>query len=512
MRFIAGEDRHQLRMMHDCLDDFIIKDSAVRVLDFFIEELDLVRLGFKRTIPKAKGRKPYDPKVLLKLYLYGYMNGIRTGRKLEVETKRNLEVMWLLGKLSPDFKTICDFRKYNKKALKGVFREFTFICRKVNLIDFKLVAIDGSFFSAVNHNEKNYTLKKLQILLKKVDEKIDRYFDELDRTDMLELSDQKSLTEQIDILQQKRVEYEDLYRSLQVSKEKQKSLTDPDSRMMKKTNSKTDVSYNVQTAVDSKHKLIAEYDVTNDCNDKKQLSKMSHQIKDTHALTGLEVTADSGYSSGMEIEKCHAMNVTPFVPIPNIASKEKLGDYSKSVFQYLSDEDCYLCPANEKLYRSYREEKQRRTMYEKPSACKSCTFNSECCPSKRNYRRIGRYDNEAIYQRQRVMNLQYPEKLSARKCIVEHPFGTIKHSMNQAYFLTKGLASVNGEFALTACAYNFKRAINILGVAALMQAIREYYKGIRFILNSLLNMSKLIHFYAKMIILGRQKPRYGFIY
>lgn len=512
MRFIIGENRNQMKMLHECLDDYIMKDSPVRVLDLFIEELDLGRLGFKRTRPNPKGRKPYDPKVLLKLYLYGYMNGIRTGRKLEVETKRNLEVMWLLGKLSPDFKTICDFRKDNKNALKKVFREFTFICRNVDLIDFKLVAIDGSYFSAVNHNEKNYTLKKLQILLEKVDEKIDQYFDELDKTDMLELSDQKSLTEQIDILQQKKAEYEKLYQSLQESKENQESLTDPDSRMMKKTNSKTDVSYNVQTVVDSKHKLIAEYDVTNDCNDKKQLSKMSQQVMDTHELIKLEVTADSGYSSEVEIEKCFEMNVTPFVPIPNTASKENLGDYSKSKFKYLSDEDCYLCPAEEKLYRSYRDKKQRRTIYAKELVCKSCIFRSECCPNNRGYRRIGRYDNEEIYQRQKALNSQHPEKLLARKCIVEHPFGTIKHSMNQAYFLTKGLASVNGEFALTALAYNFKRVINILGVKALMQAIREYYQGIRFILNLLLNMFKMIHFYAKMIILGKRKPRYVFIY
>ena len=503
MRFIAGDDRNQMTMTYGCLDDYIKEDSSIRVLDFFIENLCLDKLGFDRTVPKSTGRKPYSPKTLLKLYLYGYLNGIRSGRKLEKETKRNLEVMWLVKNLSPDFKTICDFRKDNKKALKSVFREFTFICRQAKLLDFNLVAIDGSFIAAVNHNGKNYTEKKVRIILQKLDEDIERYFIDLDATDTSELSDKKSVAEQIGILKQKKAKFEKLYQNMKDENKTQISLTDPDSKMMKKSKSKTDMSYNVQTAVDSKHKLIVEYDVTNDSNDLKQLSKISQQVIDTHELCSLEVTADKGYSSGQEIKKCLEINVTPYVPIINKHIKRGYDAYSTDKFIYSPEGDCILCPAGKNLPRSYRKENRNQTVYGSRIVCKDCKFRNMCCPEKQSYRRIWLSDSLEIFQEQEVRNLENPEKLSARICIVEHPFGTIKHAMNQSYFLMKGFAAVNGEFALTALAYNFKRAFNILGFASLMRAVMEYFKELS--LNLALLTKIVIFFQFKQKLLSLEK-------
>ena len=366
MRFIVSEDRMQMQTNFGCLDDAIEDNNIVRVIDFFIDELDIKALGFTKSEPQLKGRKPYNPKDLLKLYIYGYLNQISSSRKLERETKRNLEVKWLLGNLTPDFKTIADFRKDNRSHLKNVFKEFSYICRSVNLIDFTLTAIDGSFFSAVNHNNKNYSKNKIKKLMKKLDDQIEQYLDEINRTDQQNFSRQFDLQEQLDRLQQKKQEYKAIQDQMNEKGETQVSITDPDSKMMVKSKSKTDVSYNVQSVVDSKHHLIVEYDVTNDCNDMKQLSRMSGKVKETYNLDSLIVTADKGYSSGEELTKCKAMNVETFTPFQDQRKGDKVGDFASHKFRYDSNHDCYICPIGRELPKLSRDRYHNQTFYGSP--------------------------------------------------------------------------------------------------------------------------------------------------
>lgn len=475
MRYIVPENRLQLQTNFGCLDDAIEDNNLVRVIDFFIDELDIKALGFTKSEPELKGRKPYNPKDLLKLYIYGYLNQISSSRKLERETKRNLEVKWLLGNLSPDFKTIADFRKDNRKQMKNVFKEFSYICRSAKLIDFALTAIDGSFFSAVNHNNKNYSKNKIKKLMNKLDADIDQYLDAIKRTDQQEFSKQFDLKEQLKRLQQKKQEYQVIQDHMNETGETQISMTDPDSKMMVKAKSKTDVSYNVQTVVDSKYHLIIEYDVTNDCNDMKQLSRMSEKVKKTYDLDSLKVTADKGYSSGEELAKCKVMNVETFTPFQDQRKGKKTGAFTSEQFHYDSACDCYICPTGKKLPKLSRDRYHKQTFYGSSDVCKGCRHISECVSSKLNFRKLYRSDFADIVEEQKERNRLNQDKLEARKMIVEHPFGTIKHHMKFTGFLTKRLQSVNGEFGLVALSYNIRRVYNILGFDKLIAAIQRYY-------------------------------------
>ncbi len=475
MRYIVPDNRLQLQTNFGCLDDVIEANNIVRVIDFFIDELDIKSLGFSKSETQLKGRKPYNPKDLLKLYIYGYLNQISSSRKLERETKRNLEVKWLLGNLSPDFKTIADFRKDNREHMKNVFKEFSYICRSAKLIDFTLTAIDGSFFSAVNHNNKNYSKNKIKKLMKKLDSDIEQYLDAINRIDQQDFSRQFDLQEQIERLQQKKQEYQAIQDRLHETGETQISMTDPDSKMMVKSKSKTDVSYNVQSVVDSKHHLIVEYDVTNDCNDMKQLSRMSEKVKETYNLDSLAVTADKGYSSGEELSKCKAMNVETFTPFQDQRKGDKTGNFASHKFLYNQDKDCYTCPAGRTLPKLSIDRYHNQTFYGSPDVCKGCGYLSECTSTKLNFRKIYRSIYTDIVEEQKEKNRHNKDKLEARKMMVEHPFGTIKHHMKFTGFLTRRLPSVNGEFGLIALSYNIKRAFNILGFDNLIAAIQRYY-------------------------------------
>lgn len=475
MRYIIPDDRLQMQTNFGCLDDVIEANNIVRVIDFFIDELDIKALGFTKSETHLKGRKPYNPKDLLKLYIYGYLNQISSSRKLERETKRNLEVKWLLGNLSPDFKTIADFRKDNRSNLKNVFKEFSYICRSAKLIDFRLTAIDGSFFSAVNHNNKNYSKNKIKKLMKRLDDQIEQYLDEIKRTDEQEFSKQYDLNEQLSRLQQKKQEYQAIQDYMKETGESQISITDPDSKMMVKSKSKTDVCYNVQSVVDSKHHLIIEYDVTNDCNDMKQLSRMSGIVKETYNLDSLAVTADKGYSSGEELAKCKAMNVETFTPFQEQRKGDKAGKFASHKFLYDQDNDCYTCPVGCTLPKLSIDRYHNQTFYGSLDVCKGCGHLSECTSAKLNFRKIYRSIYTDIVEEQKEKNRHNKDKLEARKMMVEHPFGTIKHHMKFTGFLTRRLPAVNGEFALVALSYNIKRAFNILGFDNLIAAIQRYY-------------------------------------
>ena len=475
MGYIEGEDRKQTVLFPEVLDDYISEENPVRFIDVFIEGLDLSEMGFGRAIPKETGRPPYDPGDLLRLYVYGYLNRTRSSRQLEREAGRNVELMWLMRKLRPDFKTIADFRKDNPKALKKVCREFTLWCKRLELFGGELVAIDGSKFGAVNSPKRNFTEKKLRRMIREIDDKIDQYLKDLDRQDKQEAGQRslsrEQLKEKIERYKERRAQYEQLKSDLEQSGESQVSLTDPESRSMR-VGQGVEISYNVQIVVDQKNKLLVEHEVTNEVIDLGQLSPMAKKAKETLGVETLEVVADGGYYNGEEVKACEQSGITAYVPKPNTSSNLKRGLFTKEDFIYEPDKDCYRCPAGKELSYRYQTLEQGRLMcsYE-ISGCKSCELRSKCSINKKGIRVIKRWLDEAILESMARRVAENPEKLELRKCLAEHPFGTIKRAMNQGYFLLRGLTKVGTEVSLTILTYNLKRVINILGVRKMVEAL-----------------------------------------
>jgi len=473
MSYVEGESREQRVLFPEALDDYISEDNMVRFIDAFVDGLEMEDLGFDRTAPKETGRPPYDPKDLLKLYIYGYLNRIRTGRTLERECQRNVELMWLMRKLRPDFKTIADFRKDNRKAFRGVFRQFVLLCKGLGLVAGELVGVDGSKFKAVNSGQRNFSAKKLEKRLKEIDEKLERYLDAMERADKQDKQAEMSaaeLKEKIEKLKERKGRYEELLKELKVSGERQVSLTDSDSRAMALT-PKGEVSYNVQTAVDRKHHLIVEQDVTNEGLDNHQLLMMAQSTKEMLGQTELQVVADMGYYNHEELKQCEEAGITAYVSKPIVSKNTARGLFGKEKFVYEADGDCYRCPAGERLdFRFESEEDGKKFRYYWTKACPGCALKTKCTTDPR-FHRIKRWEHEAILERieQRVRTNAVIMKL--RKQMVEHPFGTIKFWNDQRHFLMKGLEKVKGEFSLSTLAYNIKRAVNVLGVKALVAAL-----------------------------------------
>ena len=474
MAYQKGNSRKQIILFPQAIDDYITEENQVRFIDAFVVELDLVELGFKYACPEQTGRPPYDPGDLLKLYIYGYLNKVRSSRRLEKETQRNIEVMWLLRKLKPDFKTIADFRKDNRKAFKKVFCEFSLLCKKLDLFGGELLAIDGSKFKAVNGSHKNFTQNKLNRILKEIDEKIDNYLKMLDASDKEEAHIKrlttKELKEKIEYLKDRKIRHEQLKEKMESRKDTQISLTDPDSRSMPKS-PKVNVGYNVQTAVDARHNLIVEQNVTNDVTDLNQLSRVAIKAKEIIGVDRLKVVADKGYYNGNEVKKCEEENIEAYISKPLTSANTKAGLYGKEVFRYDSERDCYICPAGQDLtYRFDTVEKGRHIRYYTTRACKTCQMKSKCTRNKEG-RRITRWVHEEILEQMEKRVASNPDLMKKRKMIVEHPFGTIKHWNDQGYFLMRGLEKVRAEMSLSALAYNIKRVINILDVPKMIQAL-----------------------------------------
>ena len=474
MGYIEGEDRKQTVLFPEVLDDYISEENAVRFIDVYIDGLDLSELGFLKAIPKETGRPPYDPGDLLRLYVYGYLNRTRSSRQLEREAGRNVELMWLMRKLRPDFKTIADFRKDNTQGIKQVCREFTLWCKRLELFGGELVAIDGSKFRAVNSPKRNFTEKKLRRMLKEIDGKIEEYLTELDRQDQKESGQRglspEQLKEKIEQYQQRRAQYQQWKSNLEQSEESQVSLTDPESRSMRVGHG-VEVSYNVQIVVDHKHKLVVEHEVTNEVTDQGQLSPMAKKAQETLGVETLEVVADRGYYNGGEVKACEESGMTVYVPKPN-SSNLKRGLFTKEDFIYEPQKDCYRCPAGKELSYRYQTLEHGRLMRSYAiSGCKSCELRSGCSINKKGIRAIKRWVDEAILEAMARRIAEHPEKVELRKCLVEHPFGTIKRAMNQGYFLMRGLSKVGAETSLTILAYNLKRVINILGMRKMMEAV-----------------------------------------
>jgi transposase len=476
MRYVEGYDREQQLLLPESIEEYIAADNPVRFIEAYIEGLDMAKLGFRYAVTDATGRKPYDPADLLKLYVYGYLNKTRSSRQLEKATYRNLELIWLLRKLHPDHKTIADFRKDNTKALKQVCREFTLLCHKLKLFGGELIAIDGSKFGAVNHSSRSFTKKKLAALLKEIDGKIAAYLAGLDQQDKVETKipgvTANSLQEKITELKAHKAEVEKLQAELEASGETQISLTDSDSRLMQTAAFGTDVCYNVQIVTDAKHKLIVTHDVTNDHNDRNQLSRMAAQAKEILDVETIEATADTGYFKKEEIKQCQDQNITCYVPIPEASSNKKRGLFTEQEFRYDAAQDCYHCPAQQVLtYRGPADQDGRDAGVYEGVACKACALRSRCTESKRNNRRIYRWVHATVLEELRQRLALHPDKVKKRGHLVEHPFGTLKHAMDHGYFLMRGFEKTAAEMSLSVLVYNLKRVLNILGVKELLQAV-----------------------------------------
>ncbi|HEY9345321.1 MAG TPA: IS1182 family transposase [Inquilinus sp.] len=475
-RFVEGEDRRQVTLLPDCLDDYVGEDNPVRAVEAFVEELDLAGLGFAGVVPEATGRPSYHPATLLKIYLYGYLNRIASSRRLERESQRNLELMWLTGRLMPDFKTIADFRRDNGPGIQAACRHFVLLCRKLKLFSEAVVAIDGSKFKAVNNRDKNYTPAKLKRRIEQIEASIARYLSAMDAADRQEgeVAQAKSarLKEKIAALRTQMQEFRAMEAVVQAAPEQQVSLTDPDARSMATSGKGTGiVGYNVQAAVDAKHHLIVAHEVTNIGNDRAQLSKMAGQAREAGGYKALTVIADRGYFKGEEILACEQAGMTPLVPKPLTSGAKAKGRFGKQDFVYIPEDDVYRCPAGERLtWRFNRVEDGQLLRHYWTTACQRCAIKSRCTTGKE--RRVKRWEHEVVIDAMQQRLDQAPEAMRIRRQTVEHPFGTLKAWMGATHFLTRGLKRVSTEMSLQVLAYNLKRVISILGIAGLLQAIR----------------------------------------
>jgi transposase len=476
-RFVDGVDRGQSTLFPQCLEDWINEDNPVRVIDVFVEELDLAELGFGRVDPKVTGRPSYHPSVLLKLYIYGYLNRVQSSRRLEREAGRNVEVMWLTSRLVPDHKTIADFRKDNGRAIGQVCSRFIALCRMMGLFTNASVAIDGSKFKAVNNRDKNFTHAKMKRRLEQIEESIGRYLHQMDSADRQEPSPAGAikttrLKDKIVKLKEQMQRLEKLDVQMRAAPDQQISLTDPDSRSMATSGRGSGVvGYNVQAAVDTKHHLIIAHDVTNIGTDRAQLSRMAKQTKEILRTESLDVVADRGYFSGEEILACDMAGITVTLPKPLTSGNKVKGRFVKQDFRYVAQEDVYICPAGERLaYHYTNEEDGLRLRRYWTSACQTCAIKSQCTTGKE--RRITRWEHEHVVEAVQRRLDEQPERMRQRRETVEHPFGTIKDRMGATHFLMKTLPRVATEMALHVLAYNLTRVINILGIAPLIAAMR----------------------------------------
>ncbi len=477
MDYIRGVPRKQVILFPETVEDYITADNPVRFIDAFVASLDLAGLGFLRAQPAETGRPAYDPGDMLRLYLYGYLNRVRSSRMLEREAKVNLEVMWLLGKLAPDFKTIADFRRDNLAALKAVCREFTLLCRKLKLFGGELVAIDGSKFKAVNNRRRNFNEGRLSKAIKALEEKIDSYLSSLDEADEAEPDPDEptpsaaELRAKIAELEQRKTKYQALKQGLQESGAKQVSLTDPDARSMVMHHRSTEVGYNVQTVVDEQHQLIVEHEVTNDPTDHAHLAEMALRAKETLGVEQLEVVADMGYYDGAEVKQCAEAGITTYIPKPITSVNQKRGLFTKQDFVYDEAKDCYRCPQGEELnYRYESFEQGRLIRYYTTTKCHGCPLKSKCTTNQRG-RRITRWVDEKLLEDMARRVRARPEIMRRRQQLSEPPFGTIKRAMGHGYFLMRGLNKVGAEMSLTILSYNIRRVINIIGVKKMLALV-----------------------------------------
>jgi transposase len=471
-RFIEGEERSQITLLPECLDDYIAEENPVRVVDVFVDELKLHELGFDGAEPAATGRPSYHPAVLLKIYIYGYLNQVQSSRRLEREAQRNVELMWLTGRLAPDFKTIADFRKEHCDAIRKVCREFVLLCRRLQLFADGVIAIDGSKFKAVNNRDKNFSSRKIEVRMQQLEHSINRYLAELDRADRnptIVLPERAArLKEKIAKIKEQMRGLSEIEQQLQASSARQISLTDPDARSMATSRlGSAVVGYNVQTAVDAKHHLIVAHEVTNSVTDRGQLAVMAKAAKEASAHPQPIVLADRGYFEGYEILECEQAGIATMVPKPLTSNSKFEGRFDKRDFIYDNQRDEYRCPAGETAIYRFTAVEDGKTLHKYwSSACGGCHLEPKCTPAPN--RRISRWEHESVLEVVQARLDNAPETSRLRGQTVEHVFGTLKAWMGSTHFLTRTLPRVRTEMSLQVLAYNLQRAIKILGVGTLI--------------------------------------------
>ena len=476
-RFVEGVDREQGTLFPERLEDWISEDNPVRVVDIFVHELDLGGLGFGRVEPRATGRPGYHPCVLLKLYIYGYLNRVQSSRRLEREAGRNVEVMWLTGRLAPDHKTIADFRKDNGRAIRKVCSQFVALCRQLNLFAEASVAIDGSKFKAVNARDRNFTAAKMKRRLAQIEESVARYLHQLDSADRQEPSLARAtktarLKDKIATLKEEMRRLGKLEARMLEEPDRQISLSDPDARSMATSGRGSGmVGYNVQASVDTEHHLIVAHEVTNLGTDRSQLSAMAKQTKAALKTDRLDVVADRGYFNGEEILACDEAGITVTLPKPMTSGSRAKGRFVKQDFRYAAMDDVYLCPAGERLVYRYTNQERGLTLRRYwTTACQRCVIKDQCTSARE--RRITRWQHEHVLDAVQRRLDEHPEKMRQRRETVEHPFGTIKAWMGSTHFQMKTLKRVGTEMALHVLAYNLKRVMKIIGIGPLIAAMR----------------------------------------
>lgn len=475
-RFIEGTDRNQTTLLPECLDDYIAEDNPVRAVDAFVEELDLRQMGFAGCDPAVTGRPAYHPAVLLKLYVYGYLNRIASSRRLEREAQRNVELMWLTGRLAPDFKTIADFRRDNGEGIGNVCSRFVQLCRQLKLFSQALVAIDSSKFKAVNSRDCNFTPGKIDQRQQQIDQSIGRYLRALETADRTQPAEVEAKTERlhekITTLREQMRRMEGIREQLKCQLDRQLSLTDPDARSMVSQAKGTGmVGYNVQAVVEAKHHLIVTHEVTNIGSDRSQLARMGSAAQAAMGKSRLRALADRGYFNAPQIKACTEAGITPMVPKPMTSTARADDRFGKADFIYIAKDDQYQCPAGERAIRRFTTVEHGLTLHKYwSSACPRCPIKSRCTPS--DYRRITRWEHEAVLEAMQRRLDRNPEAMMLRRRTIEHVFGTLKHWMGSTHFLTRGLHHVRTEMSLQVLAYNFKRVIKLLGMAKVMKAMR----------------------------------------
>jgi transposase len=476
-RFVEGTSRGQSTLFPQCLEDWIGEDNPVRVIDVFVEELNLGELGFGGVAPEATGRPSYHPSVLLKLYIYGYLNRVQSSRRLEREAGHNVEVMWLSGRLVPDHKTIADFRKDNGSAIRQACARFVALCRAMGLLSQASVAIDGSKFKAVNNRDRNFTRAKMDRRMAQIEESVARYLQQLDTADRQEPSEAlksktSGLKEKIEKLREQMRRLESLKVQMLATADQQISLTDPDARSMATSGRGSGVvGYNVQVAVETGHHLIVTHEVTNEGSDRSQLSPVAKEAKATLGVEKLDAVADRGYFNGEEILACEEAGIMVTLPKPMTSNAKAEGRFGKQDFRYVAEENVYVCPAGERLAYSYTSEDKGLVVHRYATkACRHCAIKHNC--TKGIERRIKRWEHEHIIEVVQRRLDEHPEKMRQRRETVEHPFGTIKARMGATHFLMKTLPKVATEMALHVLAYNLTRVVNIMGAQPLMAAMR----------------------------------------
>lgn len=474
MGHVSGVSREQGALFPERLDELIAADSPVRVIDAFVDRLDLGSLGFGHVEAEERGRPPYDPGDLLKLYVYGYMNRLRSSRELATACRRNLEVLWLLHRLAPSFKTIAAFRAAHAEPLRGVCRSFVVFCRQAGLLTGRVVAVDGSKFQADNGAGRHHTAASVQRELERIDRRIAGYLAELDRADAAESgddgggggdgSDPEAVARALEALQQRRAGLETLGQEMAAAGESSRSLTDPDSRKMRTGQGGWVIGYNVQLAVEAEHGLILHHEVVNAANDRGQLAPMAQAAQGALGDGPLTVVADTGYAQAEGAHACEAAGITPVAP--RQPSRSHWPGFARTRFVYDAEHDTYRCPAGATL--RFRQEVRGQRRYT-TAACRDCDLKGQCTPGQR--RQVTRQRHEAALEAMDRRARGDPAWMRLRRATVEHPFGTLKRGQQARQFLTRGIAGVRGEMALSVMAYNLKRLIGVVGVEGLLQVL-----------------------------------------